>query len=510
MSETRDRAAEALEIARLAALDPVEYDRQRQAAAERLGVRVSTLDEAVQGARPKAEATDGRGVALAQVEPWPEPVNAEAMLGELAAAIKRHVILPASAIDCCTLWIAHTWVHDRFQHSPRLSVTSPVKRCGKSTLLDVLRATSHRPLKADNISASGVFRTVEALRPLTLLVDEADTFLGDNEELRGILNSGFERTGEVIRVVEVKGEWQPIRFATFCPVALAGIGTLPGTLEDRAVPIVLQRKAAAEVVVKLRTPGARAALHTISRKLARWAADRAARLPADPSIPDALGDREGDISVPLLAIADDAGGEWPHRAREALLTVFGFRSAAEGTMESGALLLRDIKLMFAETSSLRMPSADIVRRLGEMEERPWPEWRNGKPMTAPQLARALNPFGVRPATIRFGVDTAKGYHREAFDEAWSRYLPSENPAPPVSEPSQRHKPRNSKASDDNQSVTADFALRTEMRPKPSENLGCDGVTAPEGVAGGEEDMGAVDEWLNGHSASHPVGGATWP
>ncbi|MFC7538818.1 DUF3631 domain-containing protein [Siccirubricoccus deserti] len=483
MSETRDRAAEALEIARLSALDPMEYDRQRQAAAERLGVRVSVLDEAVQGARPKPEAADGRGVALAQVEPWHDPVDAAAMLHDLAAAIERHVILPASAIDCCTLWIAHTWVHERFQHSPRLSVTSPVKRCGKSTLLDVLRATSHRPLKADNISASGVFRTVEALRPLTLLVDEADTFLGDNEELRGILNSGFERSGEVIRVVEVKDEWQPIRFATFAPVALAGIGTLPGTLEDRAVPIVLQRKAAAEVVVKLRSPGARAALHTITRKLARWAADRAARLPMDPPIPDALGDREGDISVPLLAVADDAGGEWPRRAREALLSVFGLRTAAEGTMESGALLLRDIKLLFAETSSLRMPSADIVRRLGEMEERPWPEWRGGKPMTAPQLARALNPFGVRPATIRFGVDTAKGYYREAFDEAWSRYLPSENPISPVSEPSQRHKPGNSRASGQDQSVTPDFALRIENRLKPVDDLGCDGVTAPAGVAG---------------------------
>jgi hypothetical protein len=60
--------------------------------------------------------------------------------------------------------------------------------------------------------------------PATLLVDEADSFIGDKEELRGILNNGFEASGEVVRVVEVKNEWQPIRFATFYPVALAGIG----------------------------------------------------------------------------------------------------------------------------------------------------------------------------------------------------------------------------------------------------------------------------------------------
>src|SRR3712207_1165637 len=118
-----------------------------------------------------------------------------------------------------------------------------------------------------------------------------------------------------------------------------------------------------------------------------------------------------DIAVPLLSIADDAGGEWPERARRALLEVFGHRTATEGSMEAGALLLRDIKLMFAELSAPRLPSADIVGRLGEMEERPWPEWRRGRPMTAPQLARALAPFGIRPATIRVGTGTAKGYQR---------------------------------------------------------------------------------------------------
>jgi putative DNA primase/helicase len=310
-----EAVADAGEIARLAALDSMAYDRERQAVAERLGVRVTTLDLRVDDTRPKPDAAQGRNVALPEADPWPDPVPAAPMLDRLAQIVRRHVILSPAAADCTALWIAHTWVADRFQHSPRLSITSPVKRCGKSTLLDVLRATAFRAMKADNISASGVFRTVEALRPLTLLIDEADSFLGENEELRGVLNSGFERSGEVVRVVEVKDEWQPIRFATFCPVALAGIGALPSTLEDRAVPIVLQRKGAAETVTKLRAPGARDALHIAARCLARWAADRGPRLSTDPPVPDAMGDREGDISIPLLAIADDAGGVWPARGR---------------------------------------------------------------------------------------------------------------------------------------------------------------------------------------------------
>ncbi len=490
----RDRAADAAAIARLAAMDPLGYDRERVPAAERLGIRVSTLDELVEAARPMPEAAAGRGVALPEPEPWPEPVEAAALLRDLAAAVRRHVVMAPAAADCCALWIAHTWAHERFQHSPRLSVTSPAKRCGKSILLDVLRETCRRPLKADNISASGVFRTVEALRPLTLLIDEADSFLRGSEELRGILNSGFERSGEVVRVVEVKGEWQPVRFATFAPVALAGIGGLPGTLEDRAVPVVLQRKPAAEAVVKLRAPGARAALHDLARKLARWAADRASLLPPDPAVPDAMGDREGDIAVPLLSVADDAGDGWPERARRALLEAFGHRTAAEGNMDAGALLLRDIRLMFAELSAPRLASADIVGRLGEMEERPWPEWRRGRPMTAPQLARALAPFGIRPATIRVGTGTAKGYHREAFGEAWDRYLPPETPVPPApaaSGPSHRHNQGTSGASAENGGVTPVGRVTERDRAQPAENLACDGVTGPDTPRGAD---GAAAGW----------------
>jgi hypothetical protein len=118
------------------------------------------------------------------------------------------------------------------------------ERCGKSTLLEVLRITCRRTIKADNISASGVFRTVEALRPLTLLIDEADSFLDGAEELRGVSNSGFERSGNVIRVVEIKGEHRPVQFATFAPCALACIGDLPSTLADHAVPIRMARKGA--------------------------------------------------------------------------------------------------------------------------------------------------------------------------------------------------------------------------------------------------------------------------
>jgi putative DNA primase/helicase len=478
----RDAVADATELLRLAQLDAITYDREREAAAKRLGIRTSTLDPQVAALRPKPETARARGVSLAAVEPWPDPVNGAALLTRLTAVIRRHIILPQAGADCVALWIAHTWVPQRFQHTPRLGIGSPAKRCGKSTLMDVLRATCCRSLKADNISASGVFRTVEALREeggLTLLVDEADTFLGDNEELRGILNSGFEASGEVIRVVELGGEHRAVRFATFCPVALAGIGKLPDTLADRCVPITLQRKAAGETVVKLRAPGARDMLHTAARCLARWAQDHGAKLPLSPDIPEAMGDREGDISVPLLAIADAAGGEWPARARAALLEVFGLRNASEGNMEAGALLLADLRLLFVGNSATRLTSAGICEHLGQMEDRPWPEWKHGKPMTPTQLARALAPFGVRPANLR-GPDgrVVKGYHREGFEEAWTRYLTPDGPSAAENPHSSRYTATSKEKpgfAGDSEPLQDPPCSGYENVPKPSENLGCSGV-----------------------------------
>ncbi|MCK8788181.1 hypothetical protein M0638_27920, partial [Roseomonas sp. NAR14] len=78
------------EIARLAALTPVEYDRERQAAASRLGCRVGTLDMQVRAARQaQAEAEAEAPDAAPEEEPaaGPAPDRAATAL-ELARLAK--------------------------------------------------------------------------------------------------------------------------------------------------------------------------------------------------------------------------------------------------------------------------------------------------------------------------------------------------------------------------------------------------------------------------------------
>jgi putative DNA primase/helicase len=192
-------------------------------------------------------------------------------------------------------------------------LVSPTKRCGKTSVLIVLYFLTPRSELSSNITAPALFRYIADVRP-TLLIDEADSFVKDNEELRGILNSGHTKAAaNVIRNIDHK----PRRFSTWAPKALATIRSVADTLEDRAIVVQLQRKPPTATVAPLRRRDSQefAALRS---QAARWAIDNFDPLvDADPQLPNGLNDRAFDNWRPLLAIADRAGGEWPQKAHQA-------------------------------------------------------------------------------------------------------------------------------------------------------------------------------------------------
>jgi len=48
--------------------------------------------------------------------------------------------------------------------------------------------------------------------------------------------------------------------------------------------------------------------------------------------------------------------------------------------------LGDIQTLFRKENTDRMASQDIVEALSELEERPWADWKRGKPLGTNQLA----------------------------------------------------------------------------------------------------------------------------
>jgi Protein of unknown function (DUF3631) len=479
-------------IRRLARMKSLDYERVRDAEAERLGCRTSILDKLVEAERGgEDDGKSARRVRIVEHEPSGMPEPLLPLLDDLVAAITRHVVLSKALANVVALWISHTWTYERFEHTPRLGVVSPIHRCGKSTLMALLRMLCRRTLKADGISAAGTFRIVEKLNPLTLLLDEADTFLNENEELRGVMNSGFEATGQVVRVVEIKGEHEAVGFATFCPLALAAIRRIPASLVDRAIPAEMQRKRPDEKVEKLRAKGNKARLADLGRRLARWAKDDGEKLSADPDAPEALNDREADISVPLLAIADQAGGPWPERGRKALLEVFQAAIVPEGDV--GHRLLTDIRTVFGNNPDDRnIASAELCRLLAEVEEGPWLAYGKArKPITQTEVAGLLRPFKITSTTVRpdGGGRPAKGYKRSQFTDAWRRYIPSGG----VNQPLHGYNPQKPSSFQPSGPLQGDPVVTGQTPKKPSNSAGHNGVTGKTPPLGNMNDTSAGND-----------------
>lgn len=399
------------------------------------------FDSAMKDAQSSAGGDLGQGGRLTfdGPEPWADPVDGAEILDELAEILRRFVVLPESSLDALALWCMHTYAFEAFWITPRLAITSPEKRCGKSLVLTLLSHLASKPLMSANASPAAIFRTVENVRP-TLLIDEADTFLHGKDQLRGILNSGHQKNGCVLRTV---GEdYEPRAFATFAPVAIAMIGRLPDTLADRSIPLRMRRKKTSEHVERLRLD--RLDFEDSRSRMARWAKDAHALLGnCDPRVPSELHDRAADNWRPLLAIADTAGGTWPTRARSAAVEL---SASTDDEASARILLLQDLYEIFERDGADKIFSHSLVAELVTREERPWPEWKAGKPLTVRQLARLLQPFGIRPRQIRIGDETRKGYRLQDLDDAFERYV-----TPPIR--NNRNNPCKSKDSSGSTSET---------------------------------------------------------
>jgi len=411
----------------LAALTSIEYERLRKQKADQLGIRVEVLDSEVRSRRSRGQNESnggGQKLTLNDPEPWDQPVELSSLLNELLATVRRYLAIAEAAAVSAVLWIVHTYVHDASDTSPLLNITSPTKRCGKSTLIELIATLVPRALTAANVTAASVFRVVDQCRP-TLLVDEAETLGKDDQAaLRAILNSGHRRATAVVTRC-VGDDYEVRQFSTWCPKVLAAINTQPDTLQDRSIEIAMRRRAPGEHVYGWRFGLAITEHQPLRRQAARWARDNIKRLPAaDPDIPAGLDDRAADNWRPLLAIADTAGGRWPELARDAAATLCARRDAEDESART--MLLSDIRDLFDARNTDRLPSEDVVKALTQMEIRPWPEWKAGKPITQRQLATLLKPFRIEPKVIRTLAKTPRRYLREQFDDVFSRYLPSQS------------------------------------------------------------------------------------
>lgn len=419
-------------LERLSSLHPFEYERSRENEAEKLSIRVSVLDSEIMKLRllkEKADKNASDACGFEEVMPWEESVDGALLFAELVSVFKTYLSLQAYQAETLALWAIFSHCIDAGNIAPKLLIYSPEKRCGKTTLLDVLMNLVWKALPASNISPAATFRAIESIGG-TIMIDEADTFIKDNPELQGIINSGHRKS--LAYTLRCEGnDFTPKKFSTWAPTVIAMIGKPKDTILDRSILIEMKRKRPDEDVKRFIHHKQEAGLHILARKICRWADDHFDALSAaDPLIPGGLHDRAADNWRPLLAIADQMGEEIAKKARIAAKSL-STQEEDEDHASASNILLSDIRDYF-ETNSQdgiqeatgehKVTTQDLLIYLHGLEERPWPEWNRGKPITPRQIARLLRPFGIASKKIRIGYKTNQGYTHAQFIDAFARYL----------------------------------------------------------------------------------------
>jgi Protein of unknown function (DUF3631) len=152
--------------------------------------------------------------------------------------------------------------------------------------------------------------------------------------------------------------------------------------------------------------------------IATWARAQSREI-AWPELPPGVEDRDADVWESLITMADMVGGDWPARARAAAVSLVSDGRDREASL--GVRLLMDTKAIFGNSAALFTKS--LLQQLIALDESPWGDLR-GKPLDERGLAHRLRQYSIQSRQVRIGDVTLKGYRREDFLDAWTRYTPS--------------------------------------------------------------------------------------
>lgn len=386
-------------------------------------------------------------------EPAGPPEDGAALLDDVYTYLGRFVAYPSGHAQVAhTLWIVHAHLMDCWESTPRIAFLSPEPGSGKTRALEVTEPLVPHPIHSVNVTSAYLFRKIAEIRP-TLLYDEIDTVFGpkarDNEEIRGVINSGHRNGATAGRCV-VRGKViETEDLPSYCAVAMAGLNDLPDTIMDRSVIVRMRRRAPDEQVepwrARINTP--QAAL--LGARLAKWADGvRPTASEHWPDMPESITDRNADIWEALLTVADLGAGHWPQTARRSAVALVA--DARGGEPSYGVQLLRDIKIAYETRGRDSLSTVELLTDLRGMGESPWQTIGfDGKGLDTRRLAQRLAKYQVKSKNIRLLGSVLKGYERAQFEDAWRRY-----PAPTEDEPEDRPSPPSEKSATSATSATS--------------------------------------------------------
>lgn len=341
----------------------------------------------------------------------PRRNDAADLIGRVRKFITDYAILPGDHYaDILALYVLHTHAFDTARTTPYIYLTSQGPGSGKTRVMELMQELCRGSLMFSGMTGATAFRLIEARRP-TLFLDEVDTIYSGskNEDLRGVLNSGYKHNGSIPRVDD-KAEDGFRDYSTWCPKVLAGIdnGQVPTTVMDRSIKIVMVKSQG--TVAPYYQEDIEDDAADLQDELRAWAnanadalRDRANR----PARIDGISDRQNEIARPLLTIAARIPG-WGDRARRAIVHAFAAQSDALTLEQETLLKVRD---ELRNTGAERIASSRIAEITGH----------NGKQVAVWFAAMEIPTGGI----YKIDGKTQRGYRATDFSAAFDRFLPAE-------------------------------------------------------------------------------------
>lgn len=345
------------------------------------------------------------------------------ILDMIESFIKRYMILPEGAAFVCALYCIATHLYQQFDVFPYLAIGSPVKRCGKTRLADILSLFMFKPENVVDPTSAAIYRMLGG-KGATLVIDEAEALQSQNDAMQtiqGILNRGFQKGGSVPRwnAEAHKMEYLPV----YGPKVIVLIGAMKDTLADRSIHIRMQRRKPNEKPARFLLSRDGNTAKPIKKAIESWtnvhAQDVKSKYWETLDLPF-LQDREADLWLSLFAVCAIAS---PNRIGELESVAKAFASAKEeADLQSTSKGIRLLTAVWQIFSSPGFDKADgvatdsILHVLNATES----DWAK---LDARRLGRYLQSYGVRSQNIRLGERVFKGYKRADVADAYGRYGP---------------------------------------------------------------------------------------
>ncbi|MEM2690123.1 MAG: bifunctional DNA primase/polymerase [Nitrososphaerota archaeon] len=177
-------------------------------------------------------------------DPWldgvvrlpPEPMNIEpkALWNMTRRYIEEYVYLEDLRLyDVLTAFIGWSYFYDQNSVTCYLYINGPYGS-GKTRLLEVLRMLCYRGVLSSIARGPSLFRLIERLGSLTLLIDES---MIRDKDVSDLLRVGYRRGNVIIRAEKENDGFELRKFETYCLKAFASVEEPSEDIKQRSLTI---------------------------------------------------------------------------------------------------------------------------------------------------------------------------------------------------------------------------------------------------------------------------------